>query len=83
MDEYADNFHKRVYMGRMMAGLTQREAAEKSGLSLYKYRQYETGKQLSGSADLIKLSRAFGVKVEFFLRRTFVSISEVNFDFSK
>jgi transcriptional regulator with XRE-family HTH domain len=62
------NIGKRLKSIRLQAGLSQRELAEKVGISAQTISKYERGLDTPGSADLIRLAKAFGVRVEYFFR---------------
>jgi transcriptional regulator with XRE-family HTH domain len=62
------NIGKRLKSIRLQAGLSQRDLAEKVGISARAISKYERGLDTPGSAVLIRLAKAFGVRVEYFLR---------------
>ncbi len=62
------NIGKRLKSIRLQAGLSQRDLAEKVGISARAISKYERGLDSPGSAVLIRLAKAFGVRVEYFLR---------------
>ncbi len=67
---------ERLKAARSMAGLSQRALAEKAGVSAMAISKYERDLTVPRSSVLIRLARALGVRVEFFLRPQTVRISE-------
>ena len=59
---------KQLKSARLQAGLSQRDLAEKVGISAQVISKYERGLDTPGSAVLIRLAKAFGVRVEYFFR---------------
>jgi len=66
---------ERLKMARQMKGLSQRALAEEAGVSAMAISKYERDLDTPSSGVLIRLARALGVKVEFFLRPVSVSLS--------
>ena len=62
------NIGKRLKSIRLQAGLSQRDLAEMVGLSARAISKYERGMDTPSSADWIRLAKALGVHVEYFLR---------------
>ena len=58
-------FSEKVKMHRAMLGLSQRELAEKSGLSLRTITGYESGIRFPHAAQLYKLARALEVSIDY------------------
>jgi Zn-dependent peptidase ImmA (M78 family)/DNA-binding XRE family transcriptional regulator len=65
----------RLKMARRMAGISQRDLADAAGVSAMAISKYERDMDVPGSAVLIRLVQALGVKVEFLLRPTSVHLS--------
>lgn len=55
---------------RRERGLTQRELAEKTGLSLHTINSYESGRRAPNSAALVKLEHYFKVSGDYLMGRT-------------
>ena len=70
---------ERIRQGRRMAGLTLRELADKVDVSAQAISKYERNLDVPGSKVLIRLARALGVSVEFFLRPKSLSKIEPKF----
>lgn len=66
---------ERMKMARHMAGLSQRNLAEKVGVSAMTISNYERGENVPDSDMLIRLAKALGVKFEYFVRPTSVTLS--------
>ncbi|CAN7658307.1 helix-turn-helix domain-containing protein [Aquipseudomonas alcaligenes] len=60
------DFPERLVWFRSGAGITQRELAERSGVSLPQITRYESGKSAPRLAAVMKIARALGVPVEEF-----------------
>lgn len=59
---------ERIKRARNAAGLSLRAVAEAAGLSATAVSKFETGKLVPASDTLLRLAKALGVRVEFFLR---------------
>jgi Zn-dependent peptidase ImmA (M78 family)/DNA-binding XRE family transcriptional regulator len=59
---------ERLKMSRRMSGLSQRELAEKTGVSATAISKYERGIITPGSGVLLKLCDILGIKPEYLLR---------------
>ncbi|WP_459941386.1 helix-turn-helix domain-containing protein, partial [Deferrisoma palaeochoriense] len=59
---------ERIKAARRRAGISQRELAERAGVSAMAISKYERGLAVPRSGVLIQLARALDVKVEFLLR---------------
>ena len=57
-------FKDRIRVLRKEAGLTQREAAEKIGVTYRTYQNYEAGASLPSGTVLAKISSLFGVSMD-------------------
>ncbi len=66
---------ERIKRARSMAGLSLRELAEAAEISPMAISKYERGLDIPGSAVLIRLAKALGVRIEYFFRPTTVSLS--------
>lgn len=66
---------ERLKMARHMAGLSQRDLAEKVGVSAMTISNYERGDNVPDSDMLIHLAKALDVKFEYFVRPTSVTLS--------
>lgn len=70
---------ERLKQARKATGLSTRALAEKAGISAMAISKYETGKSTPSSTVLLSLSKALGVKVEYFFRPVEVSLEEVEY----
>ena len=70
---------ERIKRARLAAGLSLREAAEKTGLSHTAISKFEKGQATPTSKSLIQMARAFGVRTEFFLRPETLSLERPEF----
>lgn len=70
---------ERVRQGRRMAGLNQRQLADMAGVSAQAISKYERNLDVPGSNVLLRLARAMGVSVEFFLRQQSLTKVEPKF----
>ena len=59
---------ERIKQARHMRGLNQRELAKGAGVSAQAISKYERDLDVPGSGVLIRLSKALGVGIEFFVR---------------
>lgn len=62
------NIGERIKAARSLAGLSQRGLAEAAEISAMAISKYERNLDMPGSAVMIRLARALGVKVEYFFR---------------
>jgi Zn-dependent peptidase ImmA (M78 family) len=72
-------FAKRLFNARKMAAFSMDELALLSGLSKNAISRYEKGIMQPDSSNLIRLSKALGVKIDYFFRNTAVELNEVEF----
>lgn len=72
-------FAKRIFSARKMAGMSMDELASLSGLSKNAISRYEKGIMKPDSTNLIKLSKALNVKVDYFFRKGSVELASVEF----
>ena len=70
---------ERIKSARYMAGLNQRDLAEKVGVSAMAISKYENGKDAPGSGALLRLARALSVKTEYFVRPVSFSLSGASY----
>lgn len=73
------NLGKRLERARKASGLGLRKLAELVGLSHMAISKYEKGASTPSSDILLKLAKALGVSVEFFLRPETVKLGEIKF----
>ncbi|MEA1969842.1 MAG: XRE family transcriptional regulator [Thermodesulfobacteriota bacterium] len=76
-----NEFGKRLYSARKMAGLSMAALAEKAGSVVTKQAisKYEKGKINPSSEVLITLSTALGVKIDYFFRPSSITIEGLEF----
>lgn len=76
-----NEFGVRLYSARKMAGMSMAALAEKAGAIVSKQAisKYEKGQINPGNKVLIALSKALGVKVDYFFRPSKISISRLEF----
>jgi Zn-dependent peptidase ImmA (M78 family) len=72
-------FAQRISTARKMAGLSMDQLATLSGLSKNAISRYENGVMKPDSSNLIKLSKALNVKVDYLFRKPTVELSEIAF----
>lgn len=72
-------FAQRISNARKMAGLSMDQLATLSGLSKNAISRYEKGIMKPDSSNLIKLSKALNVKVDYLFRKSTVVLGEVAF----
>jgi transcriptional regulator with XRE-family HTH domain len=72
-------FAQRIATARKMAGLSMDELASLSGLSKNAISRYENGVMQPGSTNLIKLSKALNVKIDYFFRKSGIELHDVAF----
>lgn len=75
------NFGERLKSARKMSGLSMEALSKKAGQAVTKQgiSKYEKGLMTPGSDVLIALSRALGVKSDYFLRSKKISLGELEF----
>ncbi len=70
---------ERIKQARQAAGLSLRALAEQAGVSAMAISKYERGEMTPGSEVLLRLAKALGVRVEYFLRHESVELEAVEF----
>ena len=65
----------RIKAARAMAGLSQRELAEKAEVSAMAISKYERDLDVPGSAVLLRLAKSLCVAIEYFFRPTTVTLT--------
>lgn len=70
---------ERLARARKAAGLSLRETAELVGVSQTAVQKFEKGELKPGSEHLIKLSKAYGVRTEYFFRPFEVELENVEY----
>ncbi len=66
---------ERIKSARIMAQMSQRDLANAAEVSPMAISKYERGMDIPGSAVLIRLAKALGIKIEYFFRPTTVTLS--------
>ncbi len=66
----------RIRSARLAAGLAQQELADAIGVSKNMVSKYEKGDSCPPSSVLIQIAGKIGVRVEYFFRRTAVSVTD-------
>jgi len=76
-----NEFGKRLYSARKMAGMSMEALAAKAGAVVTKQaiNKYEKGQINPGSDVLIALAKALGIKVDYFFRPSRISIAGLEF----
>lgn len=72
-------FGERLFRARAASGLSMKELALLAGVSANMIKKYEHNESMPGSAVLLKMSRALGVRNEYFFRPTRVELKEVEY----
>ncbi len=72
-------FAKRLKNARIMAGLSMDALAEIVGVSKEAIRKYEHSEAQPGSTNLIKISKALSVNIDYFFRSSIVELGVVEF----
>ena len=65
----------RIKAARAMAGLSQREPADKAEVSAMAISKYERDLDVPGSAVLLRLAKSLRVGIEYFFRPTTVTLT--------
>jgi len=69
---------ERIQQARKASGLSMRALAEKAGISAMAISKYESNKSTPSSGVLLSLSKALGVRSEYFFRRVSVKLENIN-----
>jgi Zn-dependent peptidase ImmA (M78 family)/DNA-binding XRE family transcriptional regulator len=69
----------RLKQARQAAGLSQRDLAERAGISAMAISHYEKGRSTPSSGVLLALAKVLGVRVEYFFRPRQVKLQAVNY----
>lgn len=69
----------RIQNARLLRGLSQQDVADELGVSKQMISKYEKGTAMPTSHRLIKLSKLFNLKIDYFFNSFKVDIGEVNF----
>lgn len=72
-------FGERLLRARSAAGLSMKQLADKAGISANMIKKYEHNLSIPGSGVLIKMSRALGVRNEYFFRPTTVELKNIEY----
>lgn len=69
----------RIKQGRLAAGMSLRELAQGVGLSAMAISKYERDQIKPSSEILLRLTKALGVRTEYFFRQPSIELTEVDF----
>ncbi|WP_312226579.1 MULTISPECIES: helix-turn-helix domain-containing protein [Gammaproteobacteria] len=69
----------RIKQGRLAAGISLRELAQSVGLSAMAISKYERDQIKPSSETLLRLTKALGVRTEYFFRQPSIELTEVDF----
>jgi Zn-dependent peptidase ImmA (M78 family)/DNA-binding XRE family transcriptional regulator len=69
----------RIKNARILKCLSQQNVAEEIGISKQMVSKYEKGEALPTSSKLIKLSKLFGLKIDYFFSSFQIELGEINF----
>lgn len=69
----------RIKNARILKCLSQQNVAEEIGISKQMVSKYEKGEALPSSSKLIKLSKLFGLKIDYFFSSFQIELGEINF----
>lgn len=72
-------FGERLFRARAASGLSMRELGVLAGVSANMIKKYEHNESMPGSAVLLKISRALGVRNEYFFRPTTIELKEIEY----
>lgn len=70
---------ERIKQARKASGLSLRALADRAGVTAMAISKYETGKSTPSSGVLLSLSKALGVRTEYFFRPVKVELQEVEY----
>jgi len=69
----------RIKNARILKCLSQQNVADEIGISKQMISKYEKGEAIPTSSKLIKLSRLFGLKIDYFFSSFQIELGEINF----
>lgn len=69
----------RIKNARKLKGLSQQDIADELDITKQMVSKYEKGISMPSSSKLLKLSRLFGLKIDYFFNSFKVDIGEINF----
>jgi len=69
----------RIKNARLLRGMSQQDVADELEVSKQMVSKYEKGTSMPSSPRLLKLSKLFNLKIDYFFRAFKVDIGEVNF----
>lgn len=72
-------FGQRLLRARKAAGLSMKALGDQVGLSANAIKKYEHGVNIPGSANLLKLSKALGVRTEYFFRPVNITLQGIEY----
>ena len=72
-------FSERLIRARKAAGLSMSALAQEVGVSANAIKKYEHGDNMPSSSNLLKLSKALGVRSEYFFRPTKITLQGVEY----
>lgn len=70
---------ERIKQARVASGMSTRTLAERVGISAQAISKYERNMDIPSSGVLIRLSKALGVRVEYFFRDRIINLSAVSY----
>jgi Zn-dependent peptidase ImmA (M78 family)/DNA-binding XRE family transcriptional regulator len=70
---------ERIMQARKAAGLSQRQLADRAGVTAMAISKYETGKSTPSSGVLLALAKALGVRTEYFFRPVKVELQHAEY----
>jgi len=68
---------ERIQQARKASGLSMRGLAEKAGISAMAISKYESNKSTPSAGVLLAISKALGVRTEYFFRQASIELKEV------
>lgn len=69
----------RIQQARKASGLSMRELAQKADISAMSISKYESNKNTPSSGVLLALSKALGVRTEYFFRQANIKLKDVDY----
>ena len=70
---------ERIQLARKASGFSMRDLAERAGISAMAISKYEANKNTPSSGVLLSLSKALGVRTEYFFRQSEIMLKEVDY----